>query len=191
MKGGAHDGIPVNLELLSNDNRVGVVLVGGCLLAGGAVADLMGWYLLFAPEGVAVSLLRPVMLVLGPLLILLAARRLLIPGCRPLLKINFGGVHDLRLLTGPLRWSAIVAAHRPRGLLGRLLPGVVLELQADYDPAGVETFWSRLLHLPLRLRGSSLLFLECATLDHGPEAILGSIQSHLRARSRVPGGCRR
>ncbi|MBF0192578.1 MAG: hypothetical protein HQL99_15790 [Magnetococcales bacterium] len=184
MKGGGHEEIPVNMELLSNDNRVGMVLVVGGIMLGMAVGDWMGWGDFFSEEGWTGVLLRPLLLVIGTILALAAARRLLTPGCKPLLRINFGGITDVRLVNAPIRWSFIVDAQRPPGMLRYLLPGVVLKLHADYEPAGVETLWSGMLHLTCRLRGKHVLFLECGTLDHSPEVTLKAIQSHLRARQK-------
>ncbi|MBF0213455.1 MAG: hypothetical protein HQM00_07820 [Magnetococcales bacterium] len=185
MKRDGHDEIPVNLELLSDDNRVGVVLVIGCLLFGVALADRMGWSSFFTPDGWAVTLLRPCMLVFGGVLIVLAARRLLVPGCRTLVRVNFGGITDIRLVTSPIRWSFIVEARRPPGVLFYLLPGVVLQLHEDFEPGGVETFWSRLLHMTCRLRGKHILFLASGTLDHSADQLLEAINSHLRARHKA------
>ncbi|MBF0628271.1 MAG: hypothetical protein HQL91_08615 [Magnetococcales bacterium] len=179
--------IPVNLELLSDDNRVGMVLVLGVVLLGSALADLMEWSDFFLGSGLLGHLLMPLFLAGGALLVLRAGRRLLTPGCRPLLRVNFGGVTDIRLLSAPIRWSAIVDAHRPRGVLRYLLPGVVMQLHEDYESAGVETLWSRLIHLPCRLRGEHVLFLECGTLDHTTEQALAAIHSHLRARHKSGG----
>ncbi|MBF0272744.1 MAG: hypothetical protein HQL98_11860 [Magnetococcales bacterium] len=185
MKGGGHEEIPVNLELLSNDNRVGMVLMVGGIMLGVAVGDLMGWGTFFSEDGFGAVLLRPLLLAIGTVLVLAAVRRLLTPGCKPLLRINFGGITDMRLVNAPIRWSFIVDAQRPPGILRYLLPGVVLKLHADYEPAGVETIWSGLLHLTCRLRGKHVLFLECGTLDHSPEETLTAIQSHLRARHKM------
>lgn len=185
MKGGEHEEIPVNLELLSDDNRIGMLLVCGGALLGGSVADGMGWLEWLSGVGFFANLIRPLLMAIGFVLVVRAGRRLLTPGCRPLLRINFGGVTDIRLLSAPIRWSGIVEARRPPGVLRYLLPGVVLQLHEDYETMGVETLWSRLIHLPCRMRGKHILFLECGTLDHTTEETLEAIRSHLRARIRT------
>ncbi|MBF0126072.1 MAG: hypothetical protein HQM02_02570 [Magnetococcales bacterium] len=181
MPDGKIEEIPINMEILSSDNRVGVLLGAGCLLFGVALSDLLEWSLFFQPDGWVGVVSRPLLLIIGGVLISLCGQRLLIPGCKPLLRINFGGVTDIRLLTAPLRWSFIVDAYRPRGIWYYLLPGVVLEL-SDGGRTGLETFWSRLIHLPCRLLGRNLLFLECGTLDHPTREILEAVRSHVRSR---------
>ncbi|MBF0614485.1 MAG: hypothetical protein G8237_05945 [Magnetococcales bacterium] len=185
MRNGGHEEIPVNLELLSDDNRVGVLLVLGGGLCGGAVGDWLGWSMVFSGLGVLAVVMQPLALVIGSVLVVRAGRRLLTPGCRPLLRINFGGVTDVRLLSAPIRWSGIVDARRPAGVVRYLLPGVVLQLHEEYETMGVETMWSRLIHLPCRLRGKHILFLECGTLDHTTDQALEAIRSHLRARVKT------
>ncbi|MBF0427557.1 MAG: hypothetical protein HQL94_01430 [Magnetococcales bacterium] len=187
MKTDKTEEIPVNLESLSNDNRVGIVLAIGCCMLGVALGDLMGWGSFFSEDGLGVMIVRPLFLGLGAILTVLSAQRLLIPGCKPLLRINFGGITDIRLVTAPIRWGYIVEVRRPSGFWHYLLPGLILQLDAEYHAEGLETIWSRLIHLPSRLRGENLLFVECATLDHSPEQTLLAIRSHLRKRQRGRG----
>ncbi len=182
MKGGGSEEIPVNLELLSSDDRVGVVLVVGSLLFGIGLGDLLGFGSFFHPDGIGAHLVRPVMLVVGGILVFLSAQRLLIPGCRPLVRINFGGITDVRLVTAPVRWQCVEEARRPDGVWRWLLPGVILEMSEEHYSPGMETRWSRLIHLPARLLGRQVLFLECGTLDQSVDEVLAAIQSHLRAR---------
>ncbi|MEO5333907.1 MAG: hypothetical protein H7839_17985 [Magnetococcus sp. YQC-5] len=182
MKDGKTKEIPVNVELLSDDNRVGLFLAIGCLLLGISLSDLIGFELFFQKDGLGDLLLRPLLLGVGGLLVFLCARRLLVPGCKPLLRINFGGVTDVRLTTVPIRWSLIVHARRPNGIWFYLLHGVILELVEGYESTGVETLWSRLIHLPVRLQGSHMLFLECGSLDMSADQALKAIHSHLHAR---------
>ncbi|MBF0165060.1 MAG: hypothetical protein HQM01_11260 [Magnetococcales bacterium] len=186
MAGDGKEVIPVNLELLSSDNHVGMMLVCGLAMLGNGVSAWMGWGSLLEPSHWLAGVLRPFFLVFGGLLIVLAVRRLLIPGCRAVVRINFGGIHDIRLMVAPLRWSFIVEARQPPGMLKYLLRGVVLGLHPDYEPAGNETIWAQVFHVTCRLRGKHILFVECGTLDHGPEETLAVIRTHLRARQEVP-----
>ncbi|MEO5347292.1 MAG: hypothetical protein H7834_13090 [Magnetococcus sp. YQC-9] len=147
--------------------------------------ELFGWGTFLEPEHLLAILIRPLFWVFGTLLTVLAVRRLLIPGCRPLVRINFGGIHDIRLSTVQLRWSLITQARRPPGFLKYLLRGVVLQLHPDYEPAGSETLWSRLFHFTCRLRGKHILFVECGSLDQKPDTVLAAIQSHLQSRRKM------
>ncbi|GAB0058648.1 hypothetical protein SIID45300_03001 [Candidatus Magnetaquicoccaceae bacterium FCR-1] len=186
MAGDAHEVIPVNLELLSSDNHVGAMLVCGLAMLGNGLGELMGWGTLLEPPQLLAGVLRPFFWGAGTIVTFLAVRRLLVPGCRALVRINFGGIHDIRLMVAPLRWSFIVEAYQPPGILKYLLRGVVLGLHPDYEPAGNETIWARVFHVTCRLRGKHILFVECGTLDRGPEETLAVIRTHLRARQELP-----
>ncbi|MBF0416869.1 MAG: hypothetical protein HQL86_01285 [Magnetococcales bacterium] len=185
MAGDGKEVVPVNLELLSSDNHVGAMLVCGLAMLASVVGELLGWGSFLEPSHMLAWVLRPVFWVFGSILIILVVRRLLIPGCRPLVRINFGGIHDIRMTHVPLRWSFIVGASRPPGLMKYLLRGVVLALHPDYESSGDETLWSRLFHTTCRLRGKHVLFIECGTLDCGPDETLAVIQTHLRARQEM------
>lgn len=174
--------IPVNMELLSHDNRVGFLLVIGGGLVSLGLSDLFGWGTIFQAGGWGALVVRPFLLVFGVILVVLSGQRLLIPGCKSLLRINFGGVTDIRLVKSPIRWSLIENVRRPYGIWFYLLPGVILEMKRDYRATGLETIWSRLIHWPSRLRGGHVLFLECGTLDQSAEQTLMAIRSHLQAR---------
>ncbi len=176
--------IPINLELLSSDNRIGVLLAVGCASLWYGLSDWLGWAEFFQPNSFGSFIVRPFLLIFGIILIFKTVHRLLTPGCRPVIRINFGGVTDVRLVTAPIRWSFIVNAYRPKGVWHYLLPGVILEMDSRYHSTGLETIWSYCVHFHARSKGRRLLFLECGTLDQNAEQLLMSIQSHLRERER-------
>ncbi|MBF0455066.1 MAG: hypothetical protein HQL72_09680 [Magnetococcales bacterium] len=172
-----HPKPPPHLVSLSDDDRLGFLLVASLLLAGPGISHYFGWADLLGTSRAAALVQLPMTLV-GLTLLFFCIRQLFRPGCRIMLRINHGGVTDFRLSDQPIPWHSVLGASR-LSVLGVALPVILLDLEPALFVKQTGTFWYRLLHFWLHRQNSPRLILLCGSLDSPTDEVFFTIQAHL------------
>ncbi|MBF0384116.1 MAG: hypothetical protein HQL69_24140 [Magnetococcales bacterium] len=169
---------PPNLVALADDDKLGFLVLLSLFLAVPGISHYMGWGDFFTP-GVVISYLRLPMTIAGILLFWICIRRLLLPGCRIILRINHGGLTDFRRCDKPIEWQDIYNVTRLPGTLGELLPIIVLDVEANRLAKCNKDIWYRFIYFTTLRKPSNLLIIPCGSLDNPTSKILTTIQAHL------------
>ncbi|MBF0195132.1 MAG: hypothetical protein HQL71_11285 [Magnetococcales bacterium] len=170
---------PPHLVALADDNQLGFLLIFSMLLAIPGISHYMGWGDFFNADGALISTVRLPMTIIGLLLFLNCVRRLLLPGCRILLRINHGGLTDFRLCNTPFEWKDINSATRLPGSIGGRLPIIMLDIEPARLAQHKKSLWYSILHFTLQRKNNNHLIVLCDSLDSPTSKIFTTIQAHL------------
>jgi hypothetical protein len=169
---------PPHLVALADDDKLGFLLIISMLLAGPGISHYMGWGDFF-DAGVLISIFQLPMTIVGILLFWICVRRLLLPGCRIILRINHGGLTDFRLCDNPFEWQDVYNVSKLPGSLGEWLPIILLDVDPTRLAQHNKSLWYRILHLTLQRKNNNQLIILCGSLDNTSDKILTTIQAHL------------
>jgi hypothetical protein len=169
---------PPHLVALIDDDQLGFLLVLSLLLTGPGISHYLGWGDFFA-AGLLISIFQLPMTIVGIILFWICFRRLLLPGCRIILRINHGGLTDFRLCDNPFEWQDIHNVTRLPGSLGEWLPIILLDIEPTRLAQCKHGIWYRFLHFTMQLKKSPRLIIVCGSLDTPTSKIFSTIQAHL------------